>query len=141
MKEVGNRVRTLRGTQSLDDAAHKAKLSRETLRKIEAGVPIKLPTLRALHRALGGNHSDWLELECTWLQWHARADRDDITIEPRRKASKLRHTGTAEAQELTKRFTNLTTTEQKQILAAMDRPQVLRSITHLNELYESARKA
>lgn len=158
---VGNRIRALRESlpcaacrkpagahphgkcrrfvvMDLARAAARVGVSRETLRKIESGETIKISTLKQIATGLGASRPDVIELVCTWLRCHAGDEIEAIDITPRTKPSALQAAGQSATDRLTRAAAALTTREQEILLAAINRPEVLRSIAHLNSLWDAA---
>lgn len=161
MKEVGSRITRLRESLpcqvchkskdkhkgphpftsvDLQTAAERTDVSRETIRKLETGETVKLPTLIQVARGLGATPSDVTELICTWsqclIQECAPELSDHIQIHATSTPSPLRRD--TDAERLKSKVSKLTKKEVSTLLDAVDRPEVLRSIVHLNSLYESA---
>jgi transcriptional regulator with XRE-family HTH domain len=141
MKPVGNKLKTLRGKLNLDqfEAAHRAHVSRETIRKAEEGIGIKLKSVKQIARALGASEADIDDLICDWLRAHAGVDAGRISIAPKAK-SQLREVAQTLPKQIASSSANLTLTEQESILLALGRPEVVRFIADLNAFYESISK-
>jgi len=141
MKTVGNKIRTLRERMKIDiaGAARLARVSRETQRKCEEGVAIKLKSVKQIAQALGASPSDVDDIICSWLRAHAGTDAGRIEIQPSGK-SRLRAVGRNVVEKIAEAAAGLTLAEQKEVLLALTRQEVLRSIPHLNQLYQASRR-
>jgi transcriptional regulator with XRE-family HTH domain len=140
MKELGNKLKALRGNRSLEEMAGITGISRETLRKLENGQNVSLKSLRIITRGVKSLPEDELELIATWLRATAGSAAKHLRIEPiDAKRSRLATIGRDTARALQDKFTALSTKEQTAILTAMQRPPVLRSLIHLNHLYDEVR--
>ena len=140
MQELGNKLRALRGDRSFEEMAGITGISRETLRKLESGENVSLKSLRTIARGVKALPEDELELIATWLRATAGSAAKHLHIAPiDAKRSRLATVGHDTARALHDKFTALSTKEQAAILTAMQRPAVLRSLMHLNTLYDEVR--
>ena len=140
MKELGNKLKALRGDRSLEEMAGITGISRETLRKLEIGENVSLKSLRIIARGVKALPEDELELIATWLRATAGSAAKQLRIEPiDAKRSRLATVGRDTARALQDKFAGLSTKEQAAILTAMQRPAVMRSLIHLNTLYDEIR--
>lgn len=140
MKELGNKLKALRGRLSIEQAASATGRSRETIRKLETGLNISLKSLKKIAKGYKAEPEDEDDLVCTWLRGHAGDHAKRLRIEPlSAKRSRLADVARDKTSAMIEAFSGLTTKEQDALLLAAQRPEVLRSVRHLHQLYDAAR--
>jgi len=138
MTKLGNMLKTLRGSRTLDDCVAGTGIARETLRKAESGQPVKIDTLHTLARqGLHATDAQWKELLSAWLNHYARPWSHLVTIGTVGKTAPVAKAIHGLLHQIQSAAAELPTTDQCAILKALRHPEVVRSIRHLNTLFDS----
>lgn len=138
MSELGNRIKSIRASESQLGFAKKAGLSLRTICKLEAGESVRLATIRQIAEALNLLEIERLDLIVLWLKLELGEDYKKLNIEPKSGSSSLK-----DADHLLGRlqlFLNEVPRKyQEQICLAVQRPEILRCLQSLNDLYDSVK--
>jgi transcriptional regulator with XRE-family HTH domain len=148
MSELGNELRKIRDRLNLgqEDFAKEAGVSWRTICNIEDGESVRKSSLDEIVKNLQrsrmlqklGNpvtDSDADRLYIAWIKLKLEKDADRFWIDPKSKHERIQEsndlapTVVAAINQLPKRY-------QEQILKACDRPEILKSIAHLNDLHD-----
>jgi hypothetical protein len=137
MSELGNHIRHLRGDSSQIAFAQKTNLSLRTICKLEAGESARLETLLRISKACGLEDGERLELIVSWLKLELGDDFSKLIVQPKtpgmlRDADNLPGKIQVKLRDVSKKH-------QEQIHLALQRPEVLRCLENLNDLYEAVR--
>lgn len=139
MSELGNKIKSLRADQPQVEFAKRAGLSLRTICKLEAGEPVRLETVQQLAKACRLSEEDRLDLIVSWLKIEVGEDFHKLLVGVKDQPSAVRETEHLPAkiqmliQDIPRKF-------QEQIYLALQRPEVLRCVPALNDLYDSLRK-
>ncbi|MBI4658516.1 MAG: hypothetical protein HY735_06655 [Verrucomicrobia bacterium] len=140
MSELGNKIKALRGVQSQIEFAKHTKLSLRTICKLEAGDLVRLATVQQIAKACKLSEPDRLDLIVAWLKLEIGEDIQNLQVEVQGQPLAAR-----DAEYLPAKIQALVSTTprkyQEQICLALQRPEVLRCLSALNELYDSLHKS
>ena len=140
MSELSNKIKALRADLSQAEFAQKSKLSLRTICKIEADENVRLSTLRQIAKSFKLSEADWLDLVVTWIRLEVQDDFPKLSIERKTsEAAALRETDHLPAK-IMMRLTDLPKKQQEQIYLLLNRPEILRFVTDLNQMYDSLNK-
>lgn len=140
MSELSNKLAALKGKHTTAEIVEKLGISRETFRRIERGDSVKLSTLKEIANVLGVKDEDWIELIIAWIKLEIGQDAQKMWIEPKeQKASKLHDAQESAQAKAMMLFNQLNSEDRHQIILAMERPEIRRSLPALNKLYDSLR--
>lgn len=141
MTELANIISALRGDQTGEQMAAKVGTSRETILRILRGDTVKLDTLKAIAHAYNLNQTEWLELLVAWIRAEIGTDAQYLTFSPSptqtKFSSRFRNAAKPLQALLLESFNRLTVHDQKEVIAAIARPEVIRSVQSLNQMYAS----
>ena len=139
MSELGNKIKSLRADQPQVEFAEKAGLSLRTICKLEAGETVRLDTVRQVARALKLSEEERLELIVLWLKLEVGDDFHKLDVELKDRPATARDTDYLPAK-IQVVLRDAPRKYQEQIYLALQRPEVLRCLPALNELYDTLRK-
>lgn len=120
-----------------DLVAKKTGLSRESIFRIERGEQVKLTTLRKIATALQGSPSQWADLLAAWLRFQAGQHAKLVSIESLKPASSLKEDSDAWATKVLELISRLPAAERKNILFALENPQIIQCLTHIRKTLTS----
>lgn len=141
MSELGNRIRELRKGRSQSEFAAQARLSLRTICKLEAGESVRLKTLQQVLKALHLPESVRLELILLWLKLELGDDFSKLEIRVREPAANTLRESDHLLGQLQVALAELPRKFQEQLLVTTQRPEILRCLLHLNDLYDTLRRA
>lgn len=133
-------MRAIRKDRSQAEFAKSSGLSLRTICKLEAGEPVRLETIQQIARAAGLSEPERLDLVVSWLEFAAGEDLHKLIIEVKDQPAAIRDADHFPARiqmlisETPRKF-------QEQIFLALQRPEVLRCLPTLNDLYDSLKKS
>jgi transcriptional regulator with XRE-family HTH domain len=139
MSELGNKIRLVRGELSQIEFADKTGVSLRTICKIEAGETVRLQTVRKIAESLEITERERLEWMVHWIRLEVGEDFHKLHIEiqgaPRAMSDSDHLLGKIQVllSDLPRKF-------QEQIYLSLQRPELLRCLQHLNELYDSMKR-
>ena len=138
MSELGNRIKSIRASEAQLGFAERSGLSLRTICKLEAGENVRLATIRQIAEALNLIEVDRLELIVLWLKLELGEDFRKLNVEPKSGHSSLKDSDhlLGKIQVL---MNDLPRKYQEQILLAVQRPEILRCLQSLNDLYDSVK--
>ena len=121
-----------KGNRTTQDVCKGTGVSRETMRKIERGQPVKLSTLNRIadYFKVPSNDREKLLRACTNL----RHGRDVRSITPKRDWTRSRD---PQADEILNIASQLSADERKHFLLAMTRPAIRKIIPLLNSIHDA----
>jgi transcriptional regulator with XRE-family HTH domain len=136
--ELSHQISLLKGHHTSAEIVKGADVSKETFRKIERGEPVKLSTLRKIANFLKATDAQWGKLVEAWIKlgvgpeearhlrfhYHSQELRDDAS----------------DSEQIAQLAKQLNPTERKQIILAITRPEVRRSLAAINSLYDNVRQ-
>lgn len=140
MSELGNKIAHLRGSLSLKEFADKAGLSWSLIAKLEKGQVPRLATVQLIAQKLKLKEADRTDLVLAWIKAELGPEAKHFWIDPKKPAELLKDKENIPHQ-VAGLVSALPTQMQAEILNALQRPEVLKSVKHLNELYDRVRKA
>ncbi len=140
MSELSNKIKSLRGTLSAEDAGEKCGLSRESFYRMERGGTVKIDTLRDIAKGFKLSEDEWLDLLAAWLKMQAGDDGLKLFIERKGHSTKSKGSDSEIATAMTL-FTNLTPDERQEILNAMRRPEVRACLPAINSVWDKLKPA
>lgn len=131
--ELGRKLKMLRGRLSAGAVAAKARVSTESVRRIEHGDSVKVDTLRKIASAMGVARAQWLGLLIAWLKFEAGKDSDELRIEPQVAGldTALEHLS-AQTSEAMRLFDGLNPVERENVILALRRKEVLKCLVTIN---------
>lgn len=134
MSELSNKIKSIRGSMSAEDAGVKCGLSRESFYRIERGGTVRIDTLRDIAKGFGLEEDQWLELLVAWLKMQAGNDSYKLFIESKSPGElQDRDNQVSLAMSL---FINLTPDDRQEIINAMKRPEVRACLPAINSVWE-----
>lgn len=138
MSELGNRVRSLRADVSQMQFAARTGLSLRTICKLEAGESVRLTTVRQVAQSLNLSEMERLELIVLWLKLELGDDFRKLNVELKDGSAVLRESDDllGKVQVL---LHDIPQKHQEQVYLAVQRPEVLRCVQSLNDLYDSVK--
>ena len=140
MSELSNKVRAIRNDRSQAEFARASGLSLRTICKLEAGELVRLETIQQIARAAELSEPERLDLVVCWLKLAASEDVHKLIIEVKDQPAAIRDADHFPAKiqmlisDTPKKF-------QEQVYLALQRPEVLRCLPTLNDLYDSLKKS
>lgn len=137
MSELGNKIRSLRKNLSQPEFADKVGLSLRTICKLEAGEPATLRTVQQIARSFRLTETERLELIIAWLKMELRDDFHRLSIEIKDGAPAALKEEDQLAGRIQLLINDVPRKHQEQIYHALKRPEILRCLQTLNELYDS----
>jgi transcriptional regulator with XRE-family HTH domain len=137
MSELGNRIRSLREDLSQPDFASKVGLSLRTICKLEAGEPASLRTIQQIARSSRLSEAERLELVVAWLKMELGEDFRKLSVEIKDRPVGAVKDEIQLAGKIQVLISDLSRKHQEQIYLALQRPEILRCLRTLNELYDS----
>lgn len=137
MSELANKIKLLRGDLSAEDAAKKCGISRESFYRIERGGTVKLDTLRQMAAGFEMKGADWIGLLVAWLRNETGPDERFVYIEPKsRNRSELTDRENSQIELAMTLFKALPPADRKEIIHAMERPEVRACLPAINQTWE-----
>jgi transcriptional regulator with XRE-family HTH domain len=134
MSELGNVLKALRGAESQASVAKATGLSLRTVNRAEAGKgTVDLATLRALAKYFQVSRSQFSRLLVSYLRLHLGADFECIEVRPR--GSGPNPTQDTEEKFMAS-FRAVPARLQRELVRAIKRKEVLRSLEPINDLYD-----
>jgi transcriptional regulator with XRE-family HTH domain len=140
MSELGNKIRRIRGTVSQAEFADRAGLSLRTISKLEAGDSVRLDTVRRIAATCDLSDADRLELVISWIKLEIGDDYFKMIVEPKAAAAVVKDSESL-VGKIQRRLQDVPSKYQEQIYLMLERPEILRCLEHLNDLYQSIRNA
>lgn len=133
MSELSHLIKAFQGNYTNAQVLAGAGVSRETYRKLQCGTSVKLSTLRDISRFLKLDESKWRQLVIAWIRLEIGPDAKHIHIEPSPHPIRERDD---QSREICTLAAQLSLQDQKHVLKAITRPEVLRVLPSLNHLHE-----
>lgn len=133
VNELSRLIALLRGTIPIVKILKGADVSRETFRKIQHGLPVKLGTLMDIADFLKTTEAQRTELVIAWIKLEIGRHAQRISIQPRTQKQD-------EPDEIATLLKQLTAADREQMLLAMVRPEVRRAIAALNKLHDNLKR-
>ena len=140
MSELGNKVKLIRGDLSQADFAKKTGLGLRTINKLEAGEPVRLDTVNQIAAAFALPDADRLNLVISWIKLEIGDDFQKLTIEPKNSSLTMKDAETL-LGKIQVRVRDVPRKYQELILLTVQRPEILRCLENLNDLYDSIKKS
>ena len=141
MSELSNKIRSLRGKLSAEEAADKCKLSRESFYRMERGGSVKLATLKQIAQGFEVPETEWLELLTAWIRTEVGLDAGKLWIEPKRLGtSALRESEESTVARAMMLYQALNPSERAEIDKAMERKPVRDCLPAINRVWEIIQK-
>ena len=140
MSELGNKIKSLRADQPQVEFAKKAGLSLRTICKLEAGEPVRLETVQQLAKACRLPEGGRLDLIVSWLKLEVGEDFHKLLVGIKDQPSAMRDAEHLPAK-IQMLINDIPRKVQEQIYLALQRPEVLRCVSALNDLYDSLKKS
>jgi transcriptional regulator with XRE-family HTH domain len=138
MSELGNKIRDLRGEKSQRDFAKATGLALRTLVGAEGGRRIRKRTIDQLAKVLRLPESTRIDLLHSWIKQQLDDDLRHFRIDTRTpNAAEDKASLLANIHVL---LSEIPRKHQEDIYKALQRPEVLKAITPLNEFYDKMRK-
>ena len=139
MSELGNKIKNLRAGQPQTDFAKRSGLSLRTICKLEAGESVRLETIRQIAKALKLSEAGTLDLLVSWLKLEVGEDFQKLQVGVKEQPLAVR-----DEEFLPARIQMLVADTprkfQEQLHLALQRPEVLRCLPALNDLYDSVKQ-
>ena len=138
MSELANLIKLLRGNKTAADIVRNADVSRETFRKIEAGEVVKLSTIKKISDYLGADQGQWHDLIIAWCRM--QIPKEDVRHIQFIHGGGAMNDSTSDSEQILKLALQLDTQDRKQIIKTMTRPEVMRSLPSINNLWETVKR-
>jgi transcriptional regulator with XRE-family HTH domain len=139
MSELGNKIKTLRKGDTLKEFAERVGLSWSMIAKIEKGDNPSKETVSTIAHRLKLSQADYADLLRIWVKAQLGDDAKLLWIDPK-KESELIHESNNIPLQIQTLAANLPDRLQHQVLLALQRPEIIRSIEHLNNLHDRLAK-
>lgn len=139
MSELGNKLKYLRERMNLTQAelADQTELSPRTIANIEEGDRIRKETVLEIIKKLKLPHDQGTEMLLAWIKSELGPDAERFWIEPRSNSAEKIKDQDNLAAKVVSAINSLPVRWQNELLAATTRPEILRSVAHLNKLHQS----
>ena len=141
MSELGNKIRELRAAESQREFAKRAGLSLRTICKLEAGELVSLETIRRLAQVLRLSEPERLEMVVSWLKLQLGEDFRQLAVEIRNGPGGILKESEQLSAKIQVLVSDLPRKMQEQLYLTLQRPEVLRCLPSLNQLYDSIKQS
>lgn len=118
---------SLKGGLPTEKIVQGAKVSRETIRKLERGIPVKLKTLEQVAASLRSSDEELLQLVIALIKIQFDRYADRLHIVPQPAENHARHLS-AETLSFVIRFEQLSQQEKQAVLRIMESKEVISGI-------------
>jgi transcriptional regulator with XRE-family HTH domain len=131
---LSRQITLLKGNRTTAEIIRGADVSRETYRKLERGMSVKLDTLMNIADYLDVTEDQRTNLVNAWVELEIGKHARHISIRP----SAVSNTAELkDAQEIQSILKQLSPYDRQQLILAMVRPEVRRAIPALNKLHDN----
>lgn len=136
--ELSNKIGILKGSRTSAEIVKNADVSRETFRKIERGESVKLSTIKKIADYLEASPEQWSQLVIAWIKLEiGPEDARHIQLS---HESNVINDKAADSEQILQLAKQLDTSDRRQIILAMTRPEVRRSLPAINALYDTVKR-
>ncbi len=128
---LARKVRAAFGNRSTSELVQALRLSRETVRRLQSGIPTKLSTLKGITKDKGISESEWVDLLICWIGAVLGDDADLLRVE--RATVDVGGAGNNSTGQLAALFSELSLKEQDVILDLLQHREMITCFTPLLE--------
>ncbi len=136
--ELSHKISILKADRTSAEIVKNADVSRETFRKIERGESVKLSTIKKIADYLKASDEQWRQLVIAWIKLEIGPE-DSRHIHLSHETTAI-NDKLADSEQILQLASQLDSSDRKQIILAMTRPEVRRSIPAINALYDTVKR-